>query len=289
VIWNRKELARKALASALQTRHHAGKSPWEPICVYDLAEKLKVEVRFLECSSMEGIYSKEPGPVILLPAKRPASRQAYSCAHELGHHIAGHGTRMDELLEERSAGQEDKDDPDEFLVDCFAGFLLMPKLAVERAIKCRGWTSSILTAEQTYTIAGQLRVGYTTLIQHMRWSLKILPCTQADKLLKFQPKRIRRAWLDRETTANLLVVDEHWCGRPIDLHVGDYLVIPRNARVEASHLEALQVTDVGQILEAKRPGLGQIFLSSNNAAFVRVSRAAYVGLAKHRHLEDVDA
>jgi len=203
---------------------------------------------------MEGLYSKDPGPLILLPAERPASRQSYSCAHELGHHVAGHGTHVDELLEEKADGGRSAEDPDEFLVECFAGFLLMPKLAVERALACRGWKPSSLTAEQAYVIAGQLGVGYTTLLQHMRWSLGILPGSKAEELLKVPLKRIRRGWLNRDTTANLLVMDHHWAGRPVDLHVGDYLLVPDGTQAEAPHLHVVQETVAGRLFEAQRAG-----------------------------------
>jgi Zn-dependent peptidase ImmA (M78 family) len=65
-----------------------------------LAEQEGVEVRFSALPSAEGIYS--PGkPVIVVSSLRPAGRQAYTGAHELGHHIYGHGEQFDELVEDR--------------------------------------------------------------------------------------------------------------------------------------------------------------------------------------------
>jgi len=287
VISNRQELARKALSSALKARVQAERTLWDPICVYDLAEKLGVDVRFLDVPSMEGFYSKQPGPLILLPSERPSSRQAYSCAHELGHHVFGHGTRADELLDGRADGAAYADDPDEFLVECFAGFILMPKLAVDRALTCRGWNLTDLTVERAYIIAGVLGVGYTTLLKHMRWSLGILAAAKAEELLKMQPKQIRRSWLGHETTNNVIVVDPYWNGRPIDVQVGDFVVAPHGVEVEAPGLRLVRKTHLVVVLEAIQPGIGRLCVPTEGwANFVRVSRSAYVGLAKYRHLED---
>ena len=90
---DRKQMARMAAMVALRTRNKAGATLGQAICVYDLAEHLGIEVRFLDIPSMEGFYSKNPGPLILLSTLRPAGRRVFTCAHELGHHVLGHGTR----------------------------------------------------------------------------------------------------------------------------------------------------------------------------------------------------
>lgn len=290
MILRRKELARKALASALQTRVKSGRSLWDPVCVYDLAENLGIEVRFLDVPSMEGLYSKKPGPLILLPAQRPQTRQSYSCAHEIGHHVAGHGPNVDQHIEDDMVKHDIENNSDEFFADRFAGFLLMPKLTVERALTRRGWTPTTLTADQAYVLAGQLGVGYATLLQHMRWSLGILPNQIADTLLKIPPKRIRCAWLGQETTANVLVVDQHWIGRPVDMQIGDYLVVPRGTRIDLPHPKMLEeVTCDKSIFQANHAGIGRLIPPGDAPAiFVRLSRTAYVGLAKYRHLEDCE-
>ncbi|MGN6369020.1 MAG: ImmA/IrrE family metallo-endopeptidase [Phycisphaerae bacterium] len=284
---NRRELARQALAAATRTRIATKRALWDPICVFDLAEEMHVEVRFLDIPSMEGLYSKQPRPLILLPAERPASRQVYSCAHELGHHVAGHGTRFDELREEMSQNAKALDDSDEFLVECYAGYLMMPKMAVERAVSNRGWSAPNLTPSQAYEVAGFLGVGYTTLIKHMRWSLGLMDASKADSLLKFQPKEIRREWLGEATTTNVIVVDTRWTGRPIDMHVGELLVVPQSIKFESPHLRVVRENPPSVILEAIQPGIGRLTSPTNSwANFVRVSRAAYAGLARYRHLEE---
>ena len=83
---DRRAIARQAMAAALRTRLSLGYGLEHAVCVYDLAEKLGVEVRFLDVPSMEGMYSSASSPTIIVSSLRPFGRRAFNCAHELGHH-----------------------------------------------------------------------------------------------------------------------------------------------------------------------------------------------------------
>ena len=121
--FNRRALATKALQAATATRAKASLDQNGPICVYGLCETLGIVVRFNNFN-MEGMYQHGRPPRIHLSARRPLPRRAYNCAHELGHHVFGHGSSIDELREDAKA--EPWEDPKEFLADTFAGFILMP-------------------------------------------------------------------------------------------------------------------------------------------------------------------
>ena len=71
---DRRTIARKATAEALRTRVRAGYGLDTPLCVYDLAGRLGVEVRFFDLPSMEGVYYNSPKPHIVLSSLRPAGR-----------------------------------------------------------------------------------------------------------------------------------------------------------------------------------------------------------------------
>ena len=53
MISGQRELARKALAAALELRQKNCKNLVDPICIYDLAEDLNIEVRFAGIPSLE--------------------------------------------------------------------------------------------------------------------------------------------------------------------------------------------------------------------------------------------
>jgi hypothetical protein len=93
----RRQLAKDALMKALRLRRKMGISLEAPVCVFDLANEMGIEVRFVDVPSLEGIYSKWPEPVIIVSSLRPPGRQASTGGHELGHHEYGHGFCIDEL------------------------------------------------------------------------------------------------------------------------------------------------------------------------------------------------
>ena len=176
-----KRIAQGAFAAALRMRKNAGYRLDEAICVYDLAEGLGIEVRFADIPSMEGMLYCSPEPVIIVSSLRPAGRRAFTCAHELGHFHYEDGTTIDDLV-----GKSDKAgyDPKEFIADCFAGALLMPKMAVEQAFAVRNWPVQNSTPSQIYIISGYFGVGYSTLINHLWKSLRLIPGSHAENLLK---------------------------------------------------------------------------------------------------------
>ncbi len=285
----RKQLVMKAMEAALKVRRDRHVRLWAPVCVYDLAEEMGVEVRFLPCSSMEGMYCKSNRPVIFVSALRPAGRQAYTCAHELGHHVFGHGSLLvDEFLE--VSGVQNRRDPREILADMFAAFLLMPKSAVERAFTARGWDPRSCTPLQVYTIAGWLGVGYRTLLNHMANTLHLISTYQAHEMEKLPLSTIRAGYLKRETKENLIIVDAYWSERAIDVQVGDLIQLPANVCQEGDFVRFQEDNEHGRLFCATRQGqLGRLFHPTTGwEAFVRVSRKDFTGRARYRHLEDPD-
>ena len=124
--FNRRALATQAMQAATATRAKAQLDQAGPICIYGLCETLDIVVRFNNIN-MEGMYQRGRPPRIHLSARRPLARRAYNCAHELGHHVFGHGSSIDELREDAKA--QPWEDPKEFLADTFAGFILcVPKI-----------------------------------------------------------------------------------------------------------------------------------------------------------------
>ena len=203
-------MAQGAFASALRMRRDAGYGLDEAICVFDLAEQLGIEVRLTDIPSMEGMLYCNPEPVIIVTSLRPLGRRAFTCAHELGHFHYGHGTTVDDLV-----GKSPKIgfDPKEFAADCFAGALLMPKMAIERAFSLRNWSIGCPTPGQVYTISNYFGVGYSTLIYHLSNGLCLLPHSSAEKLLKVRPGRAQAQAIGWESEDKVWVVDSLWKGR----------------------------------------------------------------------------
>ena len=280
---DRRAIARKAMAAALRTRLSVGYGLDHAVCVYDLAEKLGVEVRFLDLPSMEGMYSSASGPIIIVSSLRPHGRRAFTCAHELGHHNRSDGVEIDELVEQ---WDKPRFDPREFAADCFAGTILMPKMAVSRAFAIREWSMEDCTPEQAFMVAGYFGVGYTTLVHNMRSALQILPDTRAQALLKVSPRKAQSLLLGWQTPQTVAVVDAHWTGRAVDVEVGDLILVQGGAQSEGACIEPSSDVEHGRLFRAARPGIGRLEAGTTWSAFVRVSRRDYVGRALYRHWEE---
>ena len=286
----REELARRAARAAIKLRMQLSVPSAASLCSVDAAENLGIELRFVDIPSMEGMYVKnsetETKSIILVSALRPAGRQASTAAHELGHHVFGHGTRIDQYipdLDESSASCPDSEE--EFLANAFAGFFLMPKSAVDQGFRVRAYAAEAPTARQVFEVSGWLGVGYATLIHHMRSSLKLINQNQAKALLLSQPKQLRREFLGKVSQADCFVVNEAWTGRPVDLQLGDVALVPSGCRTEGSGLAAGGVTPDGfQILVAVATGLGRI-AAPTWASFTRIRPREFVGRSIFRHLE----
>lgn len=281
----RQTLAQKAMCKSIDVRRQTGFDLISPLCIYGLCDQLNIKVRFVDISSMEGMYYKDEKPLIFLSALRPFPRRAFTCAHELGHHIFGHGLRVDELIED---SEKYKDfNPDEFLVNSFAGFLLMPTLGVRKAFVDRGWNVACATPIQIFTIACYFGVGYETLIKHMTYAIKMLDRTQALSLLKVKPKDIRQHILGYPSSEPLIIADQHWSIPTIDAEVGSQLLLPNTADAANETITFQEDSPNGRLFRATRPGIVRVYCRDTKwAVFVRVSRHQFVGLSQYRHLEE---
>lgn len=195
-----KVLARNAAARALQLRSSLGYRPWQSLCIYDFSDRLGIEVRFLDVPSMEGMYCLAGSPHIIISSLRPPGRQAFTCAHEVGHHVFNHGEQFDELIDDRSSDRSQS--RDEFLADCFAGNLLMPKTAVMRGFALREADPATCAPTIFYIVATWLGVGYAALIHHMKWTLEVLSEQRCRDLLAASGVCARR---DRRTVGHWIL------------------------------------------------------------------------------------
>ena len=281
---NWQALAKSAATRALRIRAEVHAKPWEAIDVFDVAQQLSVEVRFTKISSMEGMYLRQDAPVILIASERPAGRQRFSCAHELGHHAFGDGTRVDELFDPNS-GKDRQDD--EVRADMFAGVLLMPKSAVDHAFSARNLNPANANPIEFYRVACWLGVGLSTLAGHLHYALRTITQGRFANIDRVTPKTIREFVLGQSTPEKLIIVDEQWSSRPVDAGVGDFLLLPPGTLAEGPFCEKRVDLQYGALFQAVTSGVGRFESSSGWATFVRVSRKYYEGRSIFRHLEEV--
>jgi Zn-dependent peptidase ImmA (M78 family) len=284
---SRKELVQEAFRKALKLRQDGRIALTDAVCIYDLAEAQGIrEVRFVDIPGFEEMYCRERA-CILVSSLRPTGRRAFNCAHGLGRHVFGHGNCITSVVVN---GSQPHFNEQEFLADAFASAFLMPRTTVSHAFSSRGWPIQQATCGQFYVVASWLGVGYETLIGHMRDTLRLIPAAQAALLLKKQPKQIRAEFIGEAINSNVLVVDQHWTGRPVDLAVGDILIVPKNADVDGNDVELVEGRRDDKLYRAISPGMrSRVEIGVENwSAFIRVSRFQYHGRNIFRHLEDPD-
>ncbi|WP_419943486.1 ImmA/IrrE family metallo-endopeptidase [Candidatus Palauibacter sp.] len=282
--FSRRALATEAMRGAIATRAKAKLDQHSPICIYELCEKLRVTVRF-NSINMEGMYQHGVPPRIHLSALRPLPRRAYNCAHELGHHIFGHGSSIDELSE--NAKQHPWEDSKEFVADAFAGFTLMPIVGLRRAFATRGWAPATATAAQMFTIACHFGVGYGTLLTHLSAGVNMISLSRTAALKRVTPKALRRDILGVSAPEPLIVADRHRVGPTLDAEVEMLLCLPPGTETTGNCLAYERDLTSGRLFRTVRPGIVQASTASGSwVTFVRIAPEAYVGLARYRHLEE---
>ncbi|WDZ99689.1 ImmA/IrrE family metallo-endopeptidase [Mucilaginibacter sp. SJ] len=278
-------LQMQAIKKAGQIRSKLKLNMFEPINIFDACDKLGVTVRFVPVS-MEGMYvvgEDALNPDILISSLRPFARRVYTCGHELGHHVFGHGTRIDGLTEE-GASKAIYDD-DEYLVDTFAGALLMPIVGIESAFVKRGWNIRNASPIQYYTISSIFGTGYSTLITHCRVN-GLINELKATGLLNQSPGKLLQQLIGPTSAKpHFKIIDENAEASVVDIEVGSYIFLPENTIIEGNHLNKLKKVEVGDVFIAEKPGIIRA-IAGTKGFFIRIQNVGYNGLAEYRHLED---
>lgn len=282
---SRKSLTMQGMQAAIAARMRAGMDQASPICVYALCEAHNVTVRFNNITSMEGMYDRSSKPRIHLSGLRPLARRAFTCAHELGHHIFGHGSSIDELREDLSFSASRH--PDEILADAFASFALMPTLGLREAFTKRKLKPEDATPAQMFSIACNFGVGQATLVNHLAYSVGMISQTRRDQLGKTTPKMIRTQLIGDVVTEPLVFADEHWSSSTLDIEQGALLLLPHMVVADVAMLTPVRNVDSGRLFRATKCGITRVAIPGSPwATYVRIAKARYVGLARYRHLED---
>lgn len=281
----RKALVMQGMQASIAARTKAGVDLKSPTCVYGLCDVHRVTVRFNDIN-MEGMYDRVPKPRIHVSALRPLARRAFTCAHELGHHIFGHGSTIDEMQDQQS--NSDERHPNEVLADAFAAFVLMPTLGLREAFNRRGLDPNTASGTDIYAIACNFGVGQSTLVNHLAYGIGIMNAAQRAALGQVTPKMIRTGLLGEIVPEPLTVADLHWNSPTLDAEEGALLLLPAGVVVDTTILMPQRDVTAGRVFRTMKPGITRVVIPGTSwATYVRVAPRKYVGLARYRHLEDI--
>lgn len=274
--------ANQIAARALKTRKkYLSVSASTPICPFNLADTMGLDVRFIKINSFEGMYLADDGRV-LISAERPQGRKSFTCAHEIGHYILGHGTIIDEIIESGSDKEIEKE------ADFFASMLLMPSSVVKRAAKDIGATFNNLSNEQVYILSKYIGVSYLALINQMYFSLDLIKKDLFERLKQGNLPQIKFNLLQSKTKSEVFVIGQWWRGRAIDISIGDFLIFDESILVEGKPILKISDDTDRQIYQAVTSGITKVSNNKGWSAFVRVSKQNFVGMYQYMHEEDIE-
>ncbi len=275
------ESLRIAAKKALKARSIAGYEPARPCDVFQLIHENRLELQFFAVPTLEGMYLEDSAVRrICVSAFRPRGRQRFTAAHELGHSILRHGTKMDTIKDFRQATNDN--DPDERLADTFATSLLMPNSAVHAGFLLRGFDMKKPSPSEVYRVSTWLGVGYATLIRHIFHAMKAISASHEKQLLRYEPKTIKSELIRQATTKEVFQFDRLWVGERAHAQVGDFFT-----GVAAASGESLEQVDEATF-SARAPGETVVSLTSGGSLKISVSRDSYVGFYCYRYLPEVN-
>lgn len=273
--------ANQIVKLALQTRlKYLGVRPSVPICPFNLAEAMGIDVRFVKISSFEGMYLADH-LFILVGAERPEGRKVFTCAHEIGHHVLGHGTVIDEIIESGSDKEIEKE------ADFFGGMLLMPDSLIKRVARDLKIDFSNPDPEKLYIASRYIGASYVGLITHLSFNIKCITYAQYTQLKKSSVAAIKRNLSGEKVTGDVFVIGGWWKDKAIDMCVGDQILSEQPANVEGSAIKYID-HDTCRKYVALEPGIAKISTEDGWSAYVRVSRKNYTGMNQYRFEEDVE-
>ena len=278
-------LYRDAILKASEIRRKLKLNMFQPINIFDSCSNLGIDVKFVAVN-MEGFYGKKGSKsTILISSLRPLPRRCFTCGHELGHHVFGHGLKVD-ILSDESKGPAPKD-KDEVLVDAFAAGLLMPVGGIQAEFAKRELNFQEASAYDFYTICSIFGVGYQTLVIHCKVN-NLINESKASSLLKLTPAKIFKGRFgDIGDKSYFRVIDEYADLSVVDLEVSNYLVVPSTINIDNDYLEKIVDSKTECIYKARKAGICSAHSSDKKASyFIRIQPENYIGFAEYRHFEN---
>jgi Zn-dependent peptidase ImmA (M78 family) len=270
----------EAAKAALRLRVLRGYALDRPCDVYELISDSDLDLQFVDVPSLEGMYLHEGNNQrVCVCGRRPAGRQRFTAAHELGHCVLGHGSMIDASGE---LGKSLPAPPEEQAADVFARYLLMPPRAVYAGFRYRGVDPASPNPLDAYIVSSWLGVGYSALVNHMNMTLKLYDYDTHDALLRTSVKQLKQRAASVPTTSDVWLLDSLWGGCTVHTQLGDVV----RGLAQNSNTSGLLVNCGSNTWVCSRVGEG--LFAANGGASVRmcVSQRDYIGFYKYRYLSE---
>ena len=152
-------------AARLHARLHTDLE--RPVDIFRIVQELGIWLNSRPLGNLFGFYLRQDDALgICLNAAHPETLQRYTCAHELGHHLLGHESNLDDAADIDGLGGGTP--TQERAAQVFAGNFLMPLGLVNRVLRRLGLYDEPLSASDVYQVSRELDVSYTATIWRLR-------------------------------------------------------------------------------------------------------------------------
>lgn len=164
----------------------------ERVDVFDVIEINGLVLGFQPCPHLSGAYIAEPGAKagIIINANHPPGRQRYSAAHELGHHLLGHGTTVDPETEPLYRWGSGPPPDREKVAEAFAAWFLMPRRLMRHCMEELGLQQPSADVD-VYRLSLRLGTSYEATARHLP-NLRLATDDDTVSWLRTQPAAIKR-------------------------------------------------------------------------------------------------
>lgn len=182
------------LAQAYLKKYYGDTEIKFPINPFQMLKDEGVSFSLLDLSKLEGLYIPKQDvndlPVVGINANRPITRQRFTAAHELCHHLRD----SDKAI---SCPQFGKKNPIEKFADNFAAALLMPVEEFEAQIALYIGESEYLTFDDLLKIADFFGVSYEACVFRAAYKFHVVegetdPVVLKGRISLFHPESVRR-------------------------------------------------------------------------------------------------
>jgi predicted secreted protein len=178
--WRQRRAHIAGMKAALDVHRFLRTDMSRQIDVFGAAIELGVTIGFRPLGKLAGAYlpaaaSTGWSPGVIINSKHPRSKQRFTAAHELGHHLHDDHASVDIGTELVARGIEVSSER-ELLAEAFAAWFLMPRELVDNFIR-RLHIGSPPSAVQVYQLSLALGTSYSAATTHLRMLHVLQPDT----------------------------------------------------------------------------------------------------------------
>jgi hypothetical protein len=171
MLW--RQAHQQAMIAAAEAHEEARVDSFSRIDVFEAVSELGMKLTFRPLAGCAALYlpsvlGSRPGAVVHVG--HPLALQRFSAAHELGHHVFGHGAQV--VREGEPRPRQASPPPEEMLAEAFAAWFLMPPEAAEVALERLG-LDAVRFPDDAYALSLRLGTSFKATCIHLE-SLKQL-------------------------------------------------------------------------------------------------------------------